>query len=110
MSLKREESPIIMQSNIKPNMFLKYSRTYTLNMTHKRKLRKELSMISIWNMFHKKEFRKESNIRQLKNKLITNLNKRSNKSNTLTSYLILLIKASLIRIITSCLIRLTSSC
>ena len=33
-------------------------------------------------MFHKKEFRKESNIRQLKDKLYTNLNKRSNKSNT----------------------------
>jgi len=81
-SLKREESPIITQSNIKPNMFLKYSRTHTLNMSHKREFRKELSMIGIWNTFHKKEFRKESNIRQLRDKLYTNLNKKSNKSNT----------------------------
>ena len=51
-------------------------------MSHKREFRKELSMIGIWNTFHKKEFRKESNIRQLRDKLYTNLNKKSNKSNT----------------------------
>ena len=52
-----------MQSNIKLNISLRYSRTDTLSTSHKR------------------EFRKESNIRQLKDKLSTNLKYKS-RSNT----------------------------